>query len=298
MNYIVYQAYGNRDILNETIYSILSILKFHQKDPDIRFIIYTDNKNYFMQYLGEDIRFEYESLNNEMLKEWKGEIGFVHRVKICMLLDFYKKHKSPFLYLDSDTYITSSLAETFSDLKKGSLFMHTNEGVIDTSKNILIRKIRKFIRKNVFILPNGDKISIPLTYCMWNAGALGICGDIETLINKTLVLTDVIYKMYQKHIMEQLAFSFTIQERKEPRPLDSIIFHYWNFKEFRGVLNNFFKVHERKKPDQLIGLIHQVDPRMLIKPKMEFQALPSIIRKIRKLFGATWQMPEYDLLKV
>jgi hypothetical protein len=211
-----------------------------------------------------------------------------------MLQHYFSKYKEACLYLDSDTYALKDLTNIFQLISTGKYFMHFNEGPIKSSRSILTRKIRKFIRKNTFLLSQ-KRVTIPEEYSMWNAGALGLPKNSEGLLHETLELTDVMYKIYPKHVIEQLAFSYTVQKRGTPVSLSEHLLHYWNFKEFRAVLKEFFEFYQGRTLAEMISFIEQINPERLIQPAAKYRALPSIVRKIKKLYGSTWEMPHYTL---
>ena len=75
-----------------------------------------------------------------------------------------------------------------------------------------------------------------------------------------------------------------------------MIFHYWNFKEYRPILAHFFEVYENASIEERINKIHLINPIELIKPKMAYEALPFFPRNWRKWRGNRWQMPDYQLI--
>src|SRR4051812_28433236 len=103
---VVYQAYGREDILQQNLFSIISLFKKHEGLSAVhKILIYTDNPKFFQKFLGPQDLIQYEHMNPERLEKWRGQIQFVHRVKIEML-----KHASQLFpnqnlfYMDGDTY--------------------------------------------------------------------------------------------------------------------------------------------------------------------------------------------------
>ena len=81
-NYLIYQAYGNPDILNEALFSIISYLR---QPISATVIVYTDNPAHFRAVLGEMAGVAYIFIYSKKWREWRGEINFVHQVKIKVL---------------------------------------------------------------------------------------------------------------------------------------------------------------------------------------------------------------------
>jgi len=261
-NYILYQAYGKEDIINEAIFSILTILSHSRgKDCNFNIIVYTDKPDLFRAHLNGLSIISYRQINDEELKLWRGEIDFVHRVKIKIIQDFFANHTGNLLYCDSDTYFTSGPSVFFPLIKEGKLLMHINEGRIDSKKNSIFRKIYSFLKNNVFTLPNGKTLKIPLGTEMWNAGVLGLNASHAPILEDVLQLTDIMYARYNKHIMEQLAFSYFFQTNQAITATDNIIYHYWDFKEFRAMINEFLAANKDKNIEEKAALILNMHPK-------------------------------------
>ena len=292
MNYIVYQAYGSIDILNEVIYSIASVFK-QSESISFQIIIYTDNKEYLTTYLPSNIVFE--CITTQTISSWRGNIDFVHRVKIMMLKDICKKYKGNILYLDTDTIFISPPDPVFQAIDKGQLVMHLNEGLISNTKNPLFRKIFRQIKSKTYLI-EGKEIKISSNQEMWNAGVIGFPSQKAHFLDAVLELTDCLYRQYPKHVMEQLAFSYVFITQREIVPSDKFIFHYWNFKEFRSVLAQYVSVEDTF--EKILANYNLILPYQLNKPKVKFEKKPKIIRQILKhVLKKTWQPINYLQLK-
>lgn len=226
MNYFVIQCYGKERILREAKFCVLSLLRYIQGQEGYKIVLYTDNPAFF-----EDIK-EFvvcEPLPPETVQQWKGEHNFVHRVKIQMLLDFASKYSGKFIYLDSDTWFKQSPAELFTQIDDSNTLMHLPEAQLKSNANPIIKKIHRFVKANTFTLTNGEKVNIPAEYFMWNAGVIGLHTDARPVMEKVLQLTDAMLAAYQKHVMEQLAFSYFLQKEFTTRRSDDVIEHYWPY---------------------------------------------------------------------
>lgn len=227
---IVYQAYGATDILNQTIFSIASLLK--KAEHDIKVIIYTDRKMDLENFFQQDSRVLFEEITKEQINAWRGKINFVHRVKIEVLKDCGKKYPGDLIYLDGDTYFLDDPEEIFALISDEYSIMHTAEGSLEEGKDILARKIYWFAKKN----------GIGIDTVMWNAGVIGLSESNKKLFDPVLQMTDQIYKLYPKHIMEQLAFSYHLQKNTTIMPADGIVYHYWDQKpDYQKNINQFLE---------------------------------------------------------
>lgn len=291
-NYLVYQAYGSIDILHECIYSILSFYKTNP-NSDIDIIIYTDSKSYLQSYLGQNI--SYQEIDHDRINFWKGEINFVHRVKIKILQDFILNHTGNVLYTDTDTIFCSDISDTYKNIADGKLYMHQNEGIIGDEGNTIMRKVNRFFTSHA----TGKRINISsetiTNLSMYNAGVLGFNTYHAPILSQCLIFTDKIYPIFPKHIIEQLAFSLYMQASGTVYETKEEVFHYWNFKEFRIILKAFFEKYNHVPVASLMESIGNINPQRLIKSKLEYEKTRGMRRIYRKIIKGKWQMPAYEL---
>ena len=142
MNYLVYQSYGNPDILNECKYSILSLLKYNVDTKDLLIVIYTDDREAFA-FLPDDLVSVVE-LSKEQISDFKGTNQFVHRLKIMILRDAAKRFDGRILYADSDIYFLKNILPLFEKIDDSSFVMCNNEGMISDKGNRIFKKFSHF----------------------------------------------------------------------------------------------------------------------------------------------------------
>ena len=292
-NYVVFQAYGSTAIIHEAMYAILSLYRFGD-EKNFQLVIYTDNKAVFQEYM-HDVPISYELVTPTQIQSWRGEQNFVHRFKIKMLQDFFSKYTGNVLYVDTDVVFRESLTPIFEQISKGQLFMHLAEGQLDKQKGSLAKKITRFVKNNEFINPNTSSaehsIKISSTTVMWNAGVLGLSTSFHTpLLDTILWISDAMYSRYQKHVMEQLAFSYCLQTHSVIKPTEYAIYHYWFFKEFRTVLASFFKKYKGASLETLRTKVDTINPEVLVVPKKNYEAMPKWKRWWWKLRKKTWHL--------
>jgi|SRR6185437_5713739 len=297
MNYLLYQAYGNKAIINEAIYSLLSyyyIVK-DELSSEVKVVVYTDDIPAFDHFFsGKD--FVYRPLTKELVKEWRGSIDFVHRVKIKIIQDFFSDYPDAnVLYVDSDTVFKTSPASLYKLIADGRLVMHTMEGVIKNRSNPIFKKLYKYIFSNDITLPGSTKTKVPVDTQMWNAGVIGIKDKQKNILEKVLDFTDGLYPHFPKHIVEQFAFSYYFQNETAIVPAESYIFHYWNFKEFRAVLAGFFEHYGEDDLQLILKKIFYIDPGKLIIPKLNYESQNGPVKFIRKILGKKWKMDPAQL---
>lgn len=294
-NYIVYQAYGQECIRQECMFSILSLCSLKVADK-YQIVVYTDKPEDFALLKPiNGLHLSFEILKPEQIQEWRGEIDFVHRVKICLLLDVCDKYKGNILYLDTDTYFTEDPQPLFEHIASGTYVMHLPEGRIDSGQNLVFKKLYRFLRKNNFTIQTPQKnILVEGKTLMWNAGVVGLSSNDRSLLDEVLLFNDSLHKKYPKHITEQLGFSYFMQQHKLV-PADHFIYHYWNFKEFRMILKELFKfLNSRNDVNLFFKVFPKILPQDLVQSKLAYQQLPFIQKNFRKLIGRKYVIPRID----
>ena len=270
----------------EAVYSILTLYNVYggSLPADMRIVVYTDKEELFRKIL-PDAPIIYHPVTTVKIKEWRGEIDFVHRVKIKVLQDYFEHYHSPVLYVDTDTCFEQNLDEVFDSISAGTYFMHLFEYKLN-SNDRFVRRIADKVVDKCFTLSDGE-LRVPAATEMWNAGALGLpTGE---YLQTVLELTDAMYRVYPKHVMEQLAFSFVLG-RVGMKDLNETIYHYWDFKEFRTVLERFFISLAGNDLNTLLNEMVMIDPVLLSAPKVAFKKLPGWKRTWLKLIGKGWKL--------
>lgn len=227
---LLFQSYGSEVIAKELIYCLNS---FWQQHPatDIKILIYTDNSSFFEKHLTQQAAI-YRIVSDSEIKEWRGEKDFIHRVKVKVILDAFEKYQpEKLIYLDSDTFFNSSILEEIQKIDPKNTIMHVNEGFLNRPINPLFKKISKFL-KTTPVLVNGKMKKIPTNIPMWNAGVLGLHHSHQSLVAEVLSISDFMFDLYQKHVMEQLAFSYVLNQNTKVNKISSKIHHYWSEKEY------------------------------------------------------------------
>lgn len=297
-NIIVFQAYGNQSILNECVFSLLTFTRIGQSFSDLQVWIYTDNEAYFESFTVCPVPIHYRTIDASQIKEWRGATDFVHRVKIQILKDLAAiQPQANILYLDTDTEFLQPIDTVMQRIAKGQLFMHIDEGVIREEGNPILKKLNKFLADNRSIPVDDGTINVSDDAVMWNAGVLGFRAADAAMLNDVLGVTDVLHKKYQKHIIEQFAFSLIFQNKQQVKAAYPYIMHYWNLKEFRVILDSFFTYFKGCSWTELETYSRLLQVQVYIQQKANFYQTRSISKKIAK---ETWQpkIPDWDdLLK-
>jgi hypothetical protein len=284
-NYLIYQAYGSPDILNEALLSILSYLR---QPANATVLVYTDQPAHFQAVLGKVPEVAYVFIEPAQWRAWRGEIDFVHRVKIKVLQHAAAHYAGQLLYVDTDTVFTQSVAPIFVALAHGERFMHMGEGRLGDG-NPLNRKINRALQASGAALPGGP---IGPETQMYNAGTLGLRSPADApLLAEVLALTEQLYRLYPKHVMEQLAFSVVWARSGPMREAAPWVYHYWNLKEIRPVLSQLFAARPSATLADWQARAASLDVPALAEGKAQFRALPGWRRAVRRWLGRAWQLP-------
>lgn len=290
-NYLIYQAYGAPDILNEALFSILSFLR-REETTDAQIIIYTDNPAHFRAVLGDLPTLHYEVIEPEQWREWRGAIDFVHRVKIKVLQHAATAYHGNFLYLDTDTVFQAPPQPIFAAIAAGERFMHVSEGSLGGG-NKLSKKVNRVVQQpagRAALTQAGGPIAPTTT--MYNAGALGFRSADAPLLAEVLHLTEALYRLYPKHVMEQLAFSAVWQRAGVVREAAPWVYHYWELKEIRPVLGALFAPARRS----LAEWQARAAPLNIAAHgagKAAFRRHPGWRRALLRWLGHEWELPPF-----
>jgi len=288
--YLLYQAYGNILVINECKYSLLKLYDVYKQTglqlPEI--IIYTDKPQEFKIFEG-NMPLLLQIVTAEQIREWKGEINFVHRVKIKVIKDCLQKFTGKIIYTDTDTYVIKPLTSLFNSIDRSSVLFHEHEGVIESSYQF--RKWKRFFEQASLEEPERKKL---LQTQMWNAGVIGLENSHLPLLDEVLNMTDQLYKQFHKHIAEQFAFCYVfhkagiaISAAKES------IFHYWDLKELRLLLSKFFLKYGSVPFNKLVEKSRNILPEKMLAEKMIYERSGSFKKIILLFTGKGWSINKY-----
>ncbi len=185
------------------------------------------------------------------------------------------------LYTDTDIVFLSSIDLIFEQIENNNFIFHCLEGKISDKSNLTFKRLDKFLNNlpkelnSIFQNHNANSLN------MYNAGVLGMNSN--ELIPKVLEFTDKIFPHYQRHIVEQFAFSFYAQiYSKNIITTESNVYHYWFFKDFRKNLNDFFLSNSNKTLAEKLVLHTQILPQNIKIPKKN--PILRFIDKIKRFF--------------
>ncbi len=281
--FLVFQAYGHEAVLRECAFALLTFLYHHpQGIAGLEIWIYTDKPQFFQPY---EIALPlcYRPVSSAEITRWRGAIDFVHRVKIEVLRDFAQTREGAVLYMDTDICFLRDAIRIFEGIESGRRYMHVQENRLRDNANPVIRKFNAFLAKSGHLKWGSRQQTIPQETAMWNAGVLGFsCAD-APLLDEVLRFTDDVHLQFQKHIVEQFAFSLLFQEGGQVYAACREILHYWSLKEMRAYLASFFEYFSGRPVTELARLSQLIQLHVPMQDRGSFYLNRSPMGKIRRV---------------
>jgi hypothetical protein len=290
--YLLYQAYGNIEIINECKYALLRLIKVYSQQlyapPEV--IIYTDKPAEFEMFAGK-LPITLQQISKEDVSRWRGSINFVHRVKIEIIKKCLRDFPGKVIYADTDTCCLQPLTDVFKSITFHTVFFHQYEGTIDSDQPF--RKWKKFFK--TVAIPEVEHPS-PLHIQMCNAGIIGLEQSHLPLLDEVLALTDKLYQQFPKHIVEQFSFCYTFQKHNITI-LDStsFFFHYWNLKEFRQLLQRFFTKYNHESIEYLMEKSSRNSPEKILADKSTFVQNTFLRKLAAHISRSSWKIGKYEI---
>lgn len=273
---IVYQAYGKNDVIAQALFSTISLASLYPEGWPYQVEIYTDQadriRGFFSTYRGQNPVI-IVSIHPEQIKRWRGAIDFVHRVKLEILREASRNWAGDLVYMDGDTYFAEKPDDLFAQISPSTSVMHIREHSLAEPRDVLTKKIAKFVKKKKFSV-GGEEIEIPPQTYMWNAGVIGMANENLRLLGGMIDLTDVLYSQYEKHVMEQLAVSYYLQTAGTVVAAEPVIKHYWNQKEdFDRAIRSFLLQHSDFQSALSYYTNFPWPPKPMVKSKPWYRSL-------------------------
>ncbi|MBA3827906.1 MAG: hypothetical protein H0X33_03125 [Taibaiella sp.] len=293
-SYIVYQCYGDEAIFHECAYSLLTLSQLYRPEElaHLQIWIYTDKPEWFRAFRHCPLPLHYRKLDDALIKQWKGEIDFVHRVKIELLRDLMQTRAGNILYLDTDTVFLHRIDNLLQAIESGRVYMHTMEGIVSNEGNPIMKKLSFYLRDQQTIKISGKVLH---DTAMWNAGVIGFNTRYHVVLDEALFFTDMVHPQFPKHVVEQFAISLYFQVAANIHAASPWLLHYWNVKEFRSVLASFFSYFKTDSWDELTLHSRMVQLHVIMQEKVSFLSNRTVLDKLKK---DTWEpvIPEWPLL--
>lgn len=230
---LVLQSYGRPAEHRRGVFSVLSFFAHTQLPMNqVRALIFTDQPDFFRTFLKE-FPVEYVLLDSELLRSMRGEIDFVHRVKICVIDEAMKRVHSRLLYVDSDTCFIANPDPVVEEINERQVVMHVFEYLFSQLPEFPLpagkpmHEFHNLIRTRSFRLNSGEMLRVDLQQPSWNAGVIGLHPKHHFLLNDVYLLTDQFYPTTRHHGSEQYAFDIVLGRNANVVTAEKAVFHYW-----------------------------------------------------------------------
>lgn len=271
-SYIVFLCFGDVGFFDECAFALLSISRLYKPEqlPCKEIWIYTDNPEWFSQFIDCPLPLCFHKITKQEIKEWQGSIEYVYRTKIEVIKNLIHERHGNILYLDTDIVLTHPIDEMLANIENGQAYMHSLEGIINSRATPILGKLDSYLRKN-----NSKDNNQKSLYdaAMWNSGIIGFNNRLAHIPEAALQLTDNIYpRNHSIRVIEQFAFSIVLQEEGDIRPATPYALHYWNLKEVRIVLASFFNQFTNCCTwDELVQLSGSIQMFEFMMEKLRFE---------------------------
>ena len=231
-NVLAVQSFGREYEYRRVVLTILSFYAYAD-DKETPTLLFTDNPIWFTTVL-QDLPIHYVLLSPEKIKVMRGNIDFLHRMKIALIeeaFQLYPQHK--IVYADSDTFFTANPDGILAQIAPDCSAMHLWEYEFESLKDRALPAGKTFqafyqlIQKQDFVVADGTTIKISPEMSSWNAGVMFFYPEHKRLIPDVYALTDQFYPSTENHASEQYAFSIVLKQHTRLIPCAAINYHYW-----------------------------------------------------------------------
>jgi hypothetical protein len=240
---LVLQSFGRENEYRRALFTMLSYIAFTSKFSEI--LLFTDQPNWFSAKL-PNIKIHFVLLTPEKIKHMRGDIDFLHRMKIALIEEAFDRFPDyNLLYADSDTFFYANPAPIVEQLNYETVSMHLWEYTFDTLKDKELPAGQTFvafyntIKNQKFIDSKGESYVITDQMSSWNAGVMFFDPRHRRFIDDVYALTHQFYPPSLNHASEQYAFSVILQNATRLIPCDSVVYHYW-YKIKKEIADDFF----------------------------------------------------------
>lgn len=231
---LVLQSFGKETEYRRAILTVLSFFAHTSLGlENCNVLLFTDKPDFFKPYL-TGLPIEYVLLTPEKIRYMRGEINFLHRMKIALIEEAFAKTEGSILYADSDTFFIADPSSLINQASEDVSFMHLWEYQFESMRQLPLpagktfRAFLQLLENKSFELADHRVLKITPKHSSWNAGVMIFHHSHKRFIPDVYALTDQFYPSTQNHASEQYAFSIVLQENTELKPCDKVIYHYWH----------------------------------------------------------------------
>lgn len=284
MRYLLYCAINNPILINETIYSLLSLSKTSILPPDVRIIILT-NLTFPVAIPCEDwsklqSRIIIETISDQLIIDrWTNNGAYRFNIKIEAIRFVLDKYEGDVLFIDSDTILIKDPTPLFDRIRYNQfvlLYRYQPFRVLikmplyhDAVHKLVISRNRLRIRTY--------RYAIQLNYYHYNSGLIGISYKNKELLADVLTLSNCAFNELNLIVAEEFAFSCIFQKYGDVYSCDQYAFHYLYAKWARFLIARYFGYFQADDLKEYKPFFsrHGVDIENI--PASDFDRLPYLI---------------------
>jgi hypothetical protein len=255
----IYLAHSAIRFRSQAVFSILSLLEYvGSSDLEFRVVVYTDKPEYFERLCVETIL-----VDDDKLSAWKGPQQFVHRTKICVMMDAAKKFEGRLMFLDSDNCLFNDPTPMLIDWNPGTVIMDKLEYVLQDPADLVGRKYKRFFRKqNEFA-----GYLVAMSQPCWNSGIIGLPEEAKKRLPDILRVCDEMHGAFQKHLSEQMAFSIVLAKHFKIFPFNQYTYHWFGHgKAVNEILAKALINYPTDGLNELVSAVSEVKVEVLKAP--------------------------------
>jgi hypothetical protein len=230
MTVLVTQSFGGETEYRRAIFTIWSAWANYRLDLPV--LLFTDRPNFFQAYFGKQ-PVNYVLLTPQKIDQMRGEINFLHRMKIALIDEAFQLTRSDLMYVDSDTFFVDDPFDFIMKTQQGVVHMHLPEYSFAEIRDMplpaaaLAHAFLDLLETQTFTLANGNAIKIDPQLSSWNAGVMFLPVSVSSQLANVYALTDQFYPKTKNHASEQFAFSIILQMKAQLHRCDKAVYHYW-----------------------------------------------------------------------
>src|SRR6478736_5640437 len=111
-DHLLFLAYGRPAYLHECTLALLSLCRVMSAEElrAISICIYTDAPEWFASFRDCPLNIRIEQLAPANVKEWRGQIDYLHRIKSAVINEFAGKVTGNVVFMDTDVWALQSLS--------------------------------------------------------------------------------------------------------------------------------------------------------------------------------------------
>lgn len=185
-------------------------------------MVYTDNPDYF-----KPLGVKTMSIDEERIKEWTEKIDYVHRAKICLMIDAAENFDGRLITLDSDNCFFADPSEFLSNWDTETVIMEKFEYLLKKPGDRVGKKYKRFFKTNHFLGGKSCNYEVTMEQECWNSGVLGLPDEARQYLQDSLAVCDDLHTRFRKHISEQLATSIVMSRYFKIVPFKQFTFHWF-----------------------------------------------------------------------